>query len=67
MRTFKILFTFWDDDTNKFKVSSVCVHVKNKTFVEMFNAVMEQYNAFCSNNLYDISWINEIVELKDVA
>lgn len=67
MRTFKILFTFWDDDTNIFKESSVCVQVKNKTFVEMFNAVMEQYNAFCWTNFYDINWINEIVELKDVA
>ena len=67
MRTFKILFTFWDDNTNKFKEGSVYVQAKNKTFVEMFNVVMEQYNAFCSNNLYDINWINEIVELKDVA
>lgn len=64
MRTFNIRFTHWDDGLRMFLKEEAQFHTKNNTFVIMFNDLTNQFNKMCSENFYDISWIEEITEVK---
>lgn len=64
MRTFSVLFTHWDDDLKMFLKEEAQFNIKDNSFVEMFTELTRKFNVMCSENFYDISWIDNITEVK---
>lgn len=63
MCLFDVHYTRWDDETRQFVDDTMTLGVEPGTFTQMFTDLTRLYNFACSENCYDINWINSIEKI----